>query len=305
MAKGTRTTAASGNGAARRTTAPAKKATKTVSKAAKTVAKSAKPAPKPAAKAPAAKAPSKAKPAAKGAAKTVKTVKSPAKPVKKAAAPAKAAKATKSAPAKPAAKPAKVVAKAAKAPVKAPAKATPAKAATKAAVKKAPAAAKAAPKEKPVKVVKGPPALVPKPAPSRPVLSEVVVRKHRSPAMAASTLDRLRVQLLEEQSQHVRQAEGLLAEAEALANEREPGDTQFDEESGEGDTLSVERERDLALSTAARQTVDDIAKALVRMDDGSYGYCEVCGDRIPVPRLEAIPWADQCVKCKSRGERRR
>ena len=113
------------------------------------------------------------------------------------------------------------------------------------------------------------------------------------------------MQLIEERGQHVRQMEGLQAEAEALANEREPGDTQFDEESGEGDTLSVERERDLALSTAARQTVDDIAKALARMDDGSYGYCEVCGDRIPVPRLEAIPWADQCVKCKSRGERRR
>ena len=123
--------------------------------------------------------------------------------------------------------------------------------------------------------------------------------------MAASTLDRLRVQLLEEREQHTRQAEGLQAEAEALANEREPGDTQFDEESGEGDTLSVERERDLALSASARQTVDDIAKALARMDDGTYGYCEVCGDRIPVPRLEAIPWADQCVKCKSRGERRR
>ena len=100
-------------------------------------------------------------------------------------------------------------------------------------------------------------------------------------------------------------ADELTAEADLLASEREQGDTQFDEESGEGDTLSVERERDLALSTAARQTVDDIAKALARMDDGSYGYCEVCGDRIPVPRLEAIPWADQCVKCKSRGERRR
>ena len=113
------------------------------------------------------------------------------------------------------------------------------------------------------------------------------------------------MQLIEERGQHVRQMEGLQAEADALANEREPGDTQFDEESGEGDTLSVERERDLALSTAARQTIEDITKALARIDDGSYGYCEVCGDRIPVPRLEAIPWADQCVKCKSRGERRR
>ena len=245
----------------------------------------------------AAKAPAKAvkKAVVKSAAKTVTSVKAPAKK----AAPAKAVKAAKA--------PAKAVKKAppAKAaPAKSAAKAAPAKSAAKA-VKGGKAPAKPAPPAKAVKVVKGPPALVPKPAPSRPVLSEVVARKHRSPAVAASTLERLRVLLLEEQAQHVRQAEGLLAEAEALANEREPGDTQFDEESGEGDTLSVERERDLALSASANQTVLDIEKALVRMDDGTYGYCEVCGDRIPVPRLEAIPWADQCVKCKSRGERRR
>jgi RNA polymerase-binding protein DksA len=206
--------------------------------------------------------------------------------------PAKAVKAVK----------AKAVAKKPAAPGKKPAKA-PAKAATKASKTTKTAAKAPAKAVKPAKPAK--PALVPKPAPSRPVLSEVVTRRHRSPAVAASTLDRLRIQLVEELAAHERQAEGLQAEAEALANEREPGDTQFDEESGEGDTLSVERERDLALSTAARQTIDDITKALARMDDGSYGYCEVCGDRIPVPRLEAIPWADQCVKCKSRGERRR
>ena len=312
MAKATRTTGAAATGAARRASAPTKsgvkaapkpaKAAKAVTKAATLARTGAKAPVKPAAKA--AQTRSKVKPAPKSAAKTVKSVKSAAKPAKKAAPAAKPAKAA----AKPV-KAAKPAAKAAKAAAKAAPKTMPrsahAKATTKAAVKKAAAPAKAAPKAVAAKVVKGPPALVPKPAPSRPVLSEVVARKHRSPAVAASTLERLRVQLLEEQSQHVRQAEGLLAEAEALANEREPGDTQFDEESGEGDTLSVERERDLALSTAARQTVDDIAKALVRMDDGSYGYCEVCGDRIPVPRLEAIPWADQCVKCKSRGERRR
>ena len=169
--------------------------------------------------------------------------KATAKKVAPAKAPAKAAKTAKTAPK-----------------TKAPAK-TPAKAAAKKAPAKAPAKAVAkVVAKKPVKVLK--PALVPKPAPSRPVLSEVVARKHRTPAVAASTQDRLRVLLLEELGHHQRQAENLLAEAEALANEREPGDTQFDEESGEGDTLSVERERDLALSTAARQTVDDIEKAL-------------------------------------------
>jgi RNA polymerase-binding transcription factor DksA len=299
MAQATRATAATKTGKKTAPTAAAaasRRTTREPAKKASAGAKSGKAAPKSSIKSAA-----KSVKTVKKAAKSVKPAKKPAKAVKKAA-PAKkskpaaktTAKATKSA-----VKPAKAAKPAAKAPAK--------KSATKAPAKKAPAAkapskAKAA---KAVKVVKGPPALVPKPAPSRPVLSEVVARKHRSPAVAASTLERLRVLLLEEQSQHVKQAEGLLAEAEALANEREPGDTQFDEESGEGDTLSVERERDLALSASARQTVDDIAKALLRMDDGSYGYCEVCGDRIPVPRLEAIPWADQCVKCKSRGERRR
>jgi RNA polymerase-binding protein DksA len=288
-----------------------------MAKATRTTSSSAKPKPLPRAQAPV-----KAK--TKAAAKTVKSVKAAkaTKIVRSAKAPAKAVKKTpvKAVKAAAASKPAKKPVKGAptkgsaakKAPAKAAAKGTavkaaakPAKAAAKGTAAKAATKAVASKAVKATKVVKGPPALVPKPAPSRPVLSEVVTRKHRTPAVAPSTMERLKVQLIEERGQHVRQMEGLQAEAEALANEREPGDTQFDEESGEGDTLSVERERDLALSTAARQTVEDIAKALARMDDGSYGYCEVCGDRIPVPRLEAIPWADQCVKCKSRGERRR
>jgi RNA polymerase-binding protein DksA len=303
MAKETRTTGATASG--RRTVAvsPAPKAKAAPARPAAKAAAAAKRVVKPAGKS---KASHATKAPAKGAAKATKSVKKAAKaapkPAKKAA-PAKATakKAVTKAPAKKA-PPAKAVAK--KAPVKAPAKAAAKKAPAKAPAKatKAPAV-KAAPAKKTAKILK--PALAPKPAPSRPVLSEVVARKHRTPAVAASTMERLRAQLLEELGHHRRQAEGLQAEAEALANEREPGDTQFDEESGEGDTLSVERERDLALSTAARQTVEEIEKSLARMDDGTYGYCEVCGDRIPVPRLEAIPWADQCVKCKSRGERRR
>jgi RNA polymerase-binding protein DksA len=289
MAKGTRTTGATASG--RRSGAGAK-AAKGGAKAAAAVKRVVKPAAKNTAK-------KKASPPVTRAAKATKSVK---KAAPKKAVPAKATKTAKAA-AKKAAPKAPVKAAAKKAAPKAPPKAPAKKAATKAPVKAPAKTAAKTPAKKAAKVLK--PALAPKPAPSRPVLSEVVARKHRTPAVAASTMERLRALLLEEMGHHARQAEGLLAEAEALANEREPGDTQFDEESGEGDTLSVERERDLALSTAARQTVDEIEKALARMDDGTYGYCEICGDRIPVPRLEAIPWADQCVKCKSRGERRR
>lgn len=129
--------------------------------------------------------------------------------------------------------------------------------------------------------------------------------KHHGPALAAGTLEKLVAQLHQERAHHERQAAELIAEAEVLANEREPGDTQFDEESGEGDSLTVERERDLALSATALMTVDEIDKAFARITAGNFGYCEMCGDRIAVARLEAIPWAELCIKCKSRGERRR
>ena len=119
------------------------------------------------------------------------------------------------------------------------------------------------------------------------------------------TLDRLRRLLEEERETYVRQARDLAAEAEALASEREPGDTQFDEESGEGDTLNVERERDLALSASATQAVEELDRALTRMDAGSYGICERCGKKIGVARLEAVPFAALCIECKSREERRR
>ncbi len=121
----------------------------------------------------------------------------------------------------------------------------------------------------------------------------------------AKLAERLRAQLYEERERHLRAAEELQAEADTLALEREPGDTQFDEESGEGDTLTVERERDLALSASNRQVVDEIDEALRRMDEGTYGVCATCGDKIALARLEVLPYAQLCIACKSRGERRR
>jgi RNA polymerase-binding transcription factor DksA len=123
--------------------------------------------------------------------------------------------------------------------------------------------------------------------------------------LAPRTVERLRTLLVEERERHLHQAEELAAEAEALAVEREGGDTQFDEESGEGDTVNVERERDLLLSASARQIVDEIDRALQRMDAGTYGLCVPAGRRISIERLEALPYADTCVDCKARAERRR
>jgi DnaK suppressor protein len=111
--------------------------------------------------------------------------------------------------------------------------------------------------------------------------------------------------LLSERETYVRQADSLMAEAEALAEDMEPGDIQFDEESGEGDTLNVERERDLAMSAQARAAVDEIDRALDKISTGKYGTCERCGTAIPKVRLKALPYAALCVACKSGGLSRR
>ncbi len=111
-------------------------------------------------------------------------------------------------------------------------------------------------------------------------------------------LEEQRALLLVERATYAEQAETLRAEAEQLAAEMEPGDVQFDEESGEGDTIAVERERDLTLSAQARDAVRQIDEALERMDKGVYGICIHSGEPIPKARLEAIPWAAERVEFK-------
>lgn len=117
----------------------------------------------------------------------------------------------------------------------------------------------------------------------------------------ASFLDSQRAQLVAERNNYLRQAEELKAQADALALEHEPGDVQFDEEGGEGGTSNVDRELDLVLSAQARAAIAEIDRALGKIDAGTYGKCERCGQPIPEARLEALPYAALCVACKSGG----
>jgi RNA polymerase-binding transcription factor DksA len=91
------------------------------------------------------------------------------------------------------------------------------------------------------------------------------------------------------------QADRLEDEARSLIEDGEMGDVQFDDESGEGDTMVVERERDLVLSASARHDIGEIDAAIARLSDGTYGYSLVSGEPIPRERLEFIPWATELV----------
>lgn len=111
--------------------------------------------------------------------------------------------------------------------------------------------------------------------------------------------------LHEERVRLTGQANRLEEEAHQLVEEAEMGDVQFDDEGGEGDTMVVERERDLALSAQARETVVEIDAALDRIKAGTYGYSVVSGRPLPKERLEAIPWASVLVEEKVGGIGRR
>ncbi len=94
----------------------------------------------------------------------------------------------------------------------------------------------------------------------------------------AKFLEAQREMLLEERARYTRQADRLASEAAALVEDLEPGDVQFDEESGEGDTIVVERERDLAMS-AARVAGSRRDRRRARADRGQ--------DLRPVDRVRA------------------
>ena len=67
---------------------------------------------------------------------------------------------------------------------------------------------------------------------------------------------------------------------------------------------TFEREHELALTDNARDLLAQAERALARIDEGSYGSCESCGEPIGKARLQAFPRAVLCVACKQREERR-
>jgi len=180
-----------------------------------------------------------------------------------------------------------------------PAKKEAAKAAP-AAVKKAPAKTEVRKDESKAVAAKAAPAAPAAPKKSTAKATEPPKRTGASP-FDAKFLDGQHELLLEERAKLLGSAERLEGEAASLMEDLDPGDVQFDDESGEGDSLVVERERDLALSAQARQMIADIDAALQRIAEGTYGFSVVSGRAIPKDRLRAIPWATELVEEKVGG----
>ena len=77
----------------------------------------------------------------------------------------------------------------------------------------------------------------------------------------------------------------------------------MDQHQADVGTELFDRERDLGILEAVEGELAEVERALVRIDEGTYGVCEACGKQIGDARLEAQPYARLCVEDQQQAER--
>jgi DnaK suppressor protein len=83
-----------------------------------------------------------------------------------------------------------------------------------------------------------------------------------------------------------------------LASRPELGSAQgFGKRIGDGTTEAVRRLTDIGVGDSLERVLARTERAVTKLDDGSYGMCDVCGDPIPPGRLRALPDAVLCLRC--------
>ena len=92
--------------------------------------------------------------------------------------------------------------------------------------------------------------------------------------------------------------EDQMAQLEAPTGDR--GEISFGKRIGEGTSLAVDRLSQVAVHDKLQLTKADVERALAKVEDGTYGTCDVCGRPIGEGRLEALPWATLCVDDSAR-----
>ena len=116
----------------------------------------------------------------------------------------------------------------------------------------------------------------------------------REPAGHAGGMDDVRVTLTAKLAE---------IDAEMAAMEKKPedqGSISFGKRIGEGTSMAVDRLAQVAVHDQLQVTRADVVRALVKLDEGTYGTCDACGQPIAEGRLEALPWAVLCVQDASR-----
>jgi RNA polymerase-binding transcription factor DksA len=93
-------------------------------------------------------------------------------------------------------------------------------------------------------------------------------------------------------------------EASALAATVADGAEQFVGDEGDTGLLTSQREQSITVLATIRSRREQVERALERVEAGTYGICETCGQQIAAERLEASPAVTECIACRRNSERR-
>ena len=152
----------------------------------------------------------------------------------------------------------------------------------------------------------------PKDAPRK--KSATRTRLEKPTATKVTRIEKVKAQRGDLDIEHFRNL--LLSERTRLENEREQirsrgldmdGALPDEGEGGEEDTADLaaammDKEMDLSVEDEIEDLLGAVDHALQKMDEGSYGICDLSGQAIPESRLELIPWASLTVECQALSE---
>ena len=113
--------------------------------------------------------------------------------------------------------------------------------------------------------------------------------------------EHFRSKLEDERGRVLGALENLRAE-NAGSMDDEVDESHFDNHLAETASVTTDREIDYSLEENEARVLAAIDAALKRIDEGTYGACERCGQPIEPQRLEALPWATLCIHDKRREE---
>jgi DnaK suppressor protein len=119
---------------------------------------------------------------------------------------------------------------------------------------------------------------------------------------SAAETEKIRVALTERRDELQNEYDQTLSEITELQRDRLT-DSAGDDQADTG-TKTLEREQEITLANNLLERITQVERAIDRLGEGHYGYCERCGNAIPVERLAAFPSATLCVTCKQLEERR-
>lgn len=101
-------------------------------------------------------------------------------------------------------------------------------------------------------------------------------------------LVRLRGRLLEQNE--------ALSESLGISLEEESGEESSDQHSADVGAVTLTREVDLSLRSNIERLLARVDRALAKIEEGTYGLCDRCGEPIEESRLQAVPEATLCLK---------